>query len=60
LLAITSGLLRYDLKNIPVNQPIPDAILNKRIPIHIQNNSMDNELFTHIFKVIAKNMPISL
>ncbi len=51
---ITNGLLRYDLKNIPVKQNIPDSLNSMRIIIPEQMKSTQNELFIEIFLKFAQ------
>ena len=49
--AITSGLLRYNLKDIPVAQEVPENLLSKRVNIKKQNNFPNNEMLK---KVLTK------
>jgi len=48
--AITSGLLRYDLKNIPVAQDLPQKLLMKQVSFKNQDNFPNNETLKKTFK----------
>ncbi|MEI6122335.1 MAG: hypothetical protein WCQ95_01780 [Bacteroidota bacterium] len=50
---ITSGLLRYDLKNIPVNQTIPTELLLKTITLDKKVQFPDNEIMNETFKKLS-------
>jgi hypothetical protein len=48
--AICSGLLRYDLKDIPVAQQLPEYLLLKKITLSKQIDFPDNETIQEILK----------
>lgn len=51
---ITSGLLRYDLKNKPVAQVVPEKLLNKKIKLKKQINFPESKKFSEFFKEFSK------
>lgn len=51
---ITSALLRYDLKNIPVKHDIPEDLLSMKIWFTKQMNYPDSAIFSEIFLEFSK------
>ena len=52
--AICSGLLRYDLKDIPVDQQLPEYLLLKKIRLSKSIDFPDNETIQEIFKKLSE------
>jgi len=51
---ITSGLLRYDLKDKPVAQEVPEKMLDKKIKLKKQINFPERKKFGEFFKEFSK------
>lgn len=50
--AITSGLLRYNLKDIPVAQDVPETLGDRKINVSMTNEFPDDVMINSIFKSI--------
>jgi hypothetical protein len=52
--AITCGLLRYDLKNIPVAQKLPENILKNGVYVRTTNGSLNDTAVSKAIKKFSK------
>lgn len=55
--SISSGLLRYDLRNAPINQPIPEEISDKTIHLDYPLDYSKSETYQKLLKLFSKKYP---
>ena len=55
--AITCGLVRYDLKNIPVAQKLPESIWQKGVYIKNSNETLNDIAVSKALKMISTKYP---